>query len=275
MKFLSTQEICTLDDIRRFINKETHATINKMFHFLKNQIEVTHKSILYKYLHKELKLKIESLKLLLDELLSDYEISIFKSSREYLLPNIPDQNDYGDTELYDEKSHFLLEDIQINSLKFPRPKFNISNKFPLEKLNDVSLLKRMMMSSEQNKSMYPEFDVKLENLFSSSTPERRLRKQSKCLQKELNKQSKKRMHMKQKKKCLHKGVKPVYNINFLHMSEDSALLMIAVIINDISYSFLVDPGAEKSVINIQIIPKDIQLNQAKVSLSTCTSRSAA
>ena len=164
MKFLSTQEICTLDDIRRFINKETHATINEMFHFLKNQIEVTHKSILYKYLHKELKLKIESLKLLLDELLSDYEISIFKSSREYLLPNIPDQNDYGDTELYDEKSHFLLEDIQINSLKFPRPKFNISNKFPLEKFNDVSLLKRMMMSSEQNKSMYPEFDVKLEKL---------------------------------------------------------------------------------------------------------------
>ena len=106
MKFLSTQEICTLDDIRRFINKETHATINEMFHFLKNQIEVTHKSV-YKYLYKELKLKIESLRLLLDELLSNYEISIFKSSREYLLPNIPDQNDYGDTELYDEKKSFL------------------------------------------------------------------------------------------------------------------------------------------------------------------------
>ena len=116
----------------------------------------------------------------------------------------------------------------------------------------------MMMSSEQNKSMYPEFDVKLENLFSSSTPT-----------KELNKQSRK------KKECLHKELerKLVY-INFLHTSKDSSLLMIPVIINNISYSFLVDPGAEKSVINIQIIPKDIQLNQAKVSLSTCTARSA-
>ena len=223
-----------------------------MFHFLKNQIEVSHKSV-YKYLYKELKLKIETLRLLLAELLTNYEISIFKSSREYSLPDIPDHNDYGDTKLYDEKSHFLLEDTQINSLKFPRPKFNVSNKFPKEKTSDREILKRMMMSSEQNKSMYPEFDVKLENSFSSSTPERRLRKQSKCLHKELKRQ-------------------PVY-INFLHMSKDSSLLMIPVIINDICYSFLVDPGAEKSVINIQIIPKDIQLNQANVSLSTCTSKS--
>ena len=50
--------------------------------------------------------------------------------------------------------------------------------------------------------------------------------------------------------------------------------MIPVIINNICYSFLADPGAEKSVINIQIIPKDIQLNEANVSLSTCTSKSA-
>ena len=76
-----------------------------MFHFLKNQIEVSHRSV-YKYLYKELKLKIETLKLLLAELLTNYEISIFKSSREYSLPDIPDHNDYGDTKLYDEKSHF-------------------------------------------------------------------------------------------------------------------------------------------------------------------------
>ena len=63
----------TLNDIRKFINKETHATIGEMFHFLKNQIEVSHKSV-YKYLYKELKLKIETLKLLLAELLTYFEI---------------------------------------------------------------------------------------------------------------------------------------------------------------------------------------------------------
>ena len=263
MEFLSTQRLYTLNDLKKFINTEDYAIIGEMHHFLRDQLEKLKHNTSYKYLDKALRPKIVDLKMLLTELMSNYETTIFKSSREYSIPDVPNYNNYDRTaDQYNEENHFLQEDIQINNLKFPRPKELIPNKFPIEELDDVDILKRMCMSVDKEVSLYPEFDKNLEEEVSTRATTK-------------YKERLERKQKKSKEEYLNDGVnKQTVDMNFLEISKDSSLLMIPVIINNICYSFLADPGAEKSVINIQIIPKDIQLNEANVSLSTCTSKSA-
>ena len=82
MKFLSTQRLYTLNDLKKFINTEDYSIIGEMHHFLKDQLEKLKHNTSYKYLDKALRPKIIDLKMLLTELMSNYETTIFKSSRE-------------------------------------------------------------------------------------------------------------------------------------------------------------------------------------------------
>ena len=94
MEFLSTQRLYTLNDLKKFINTEDYAIIGEMHHFLKDQLEKLKHNTSYKYLDKALRPKIVYLKMLLTELMSNYETSIFKSSREYSIPDVPNYNNY-------------------------------------------------------------------------------------------------------------------------------------------------------------------------------------
>ena len=89
MKFLSTQRLYTLNDLKKFINTEDYSIIGEMHHFLKDQLEKLKHNTSYKYLDKALRPKIVDLKMLLTELTSNYETTIFKSSREYSIPDVP------------------------------------------------------------------------------------------------------------------------------------------------------------------------------------------
>ena len=191
MEFLSTQRLYTLNDIKKFINTEDYAIIGEMHHFLRNQLEKLKNNNSYNYLNKALRPKIVDLKMLLTELMSNYEATIFKSSREYSIPNVPNYENYDRTaDCYDDENHFLQEDIQINNLKFPRPKDLIPNKFPIEELDDADILKRMCMSVDKGVSLYPEFDINLEKEISTRATtkykEKLERKQEKSKEEYLN-----------------------------------------------------------------------------------------
>ena len=97
MKFLSTQRLYTLNDLKKFINTEDYSIIGEMHHFLKDQLEKLKHNTSYKYLDKALRPKIIDLKMLLTELMSNYETTIFKSSREYSIPDVPNYNNYDRT----------------------------------------------------------------------------------------------------------------------------------------------------------------------------------
>ena len=94
MKFLSTQRLYTLNDLKKFINTEDYTIIGEMHHFLKDQLEKLKHNTSYKYLDKALRPKIVDLKMLLTELMSNYETTIFKSSREYSIPDVPNYDKY-------------------------------------------------------------------------------------------------------------------------------------------------------------------------------------
>ena len=94
MEFLSTQRLYTLNDRKKFVNTEDYTIIGEMNHFLRDQLEKLKHNTSYKYLAKALRPKIVTLKLLLTELMSNYEASIFKSSRGYSIPDVPNHSNY-------------------------------------------------------------------------------------------------------------------------------------------------------------------------------------